>query len=211
MSEDNPPGKGNPTKVQIMGILQYEDGRVSNARDFTLDMRKSSTLCPMNAVIGSKSDCGKTTVCSDLITLFNQNGNKVGIAKLSGTARRGELLSLGKDANQWLDLADAGLPTTYPPSEYGEESASLAARHAVTAAECVLQRCHCVGVWRRFTCGQCSRYLSRACTSQHCRLRYGSRISYSCYRYGNKAAQQLRILQKHSEICCRSCRKSAGQ
>ncbi len=52
MSEDNPPGRGDPTKVQIMGILQYEDGRVTNARDFALDLRKSNTLRP---VIGSKS------------------------------------------------------------------------------------------------------------------------------------------------------------
>jgi len=139
VSEDNPPGEGDPTKVQIMGILQYEDGRVTNARDFALDLRKSNTLRPMIAVIGSKSDSGKTTACFDLIKLFYQNGNKVGVAKLSGTARRGELLKLTNYANQWLDMADAGLPTTYPPSRYGEESASLAARHAVTAAECILQ------------------------------------------------------------------------
>lgn len=138
-SEDNPPGKGNPTKVQIMGILQYEDGRVPNAREFALDMRKSDILRPMIAVIGSKSDSGKTTACSVLIKLFHQNGNKVGVANFSGTARRGEFLSLAKDANQWLDMADAGLPTTYPPSRYGEENVSLAAHHAVMAAECILQ------------------------------------------------------------------------
>jgi hypothetical protein len=57
----------------------------------------------MIAMIGSKSDSGKTTACFDLIKLFYQNGNKVGVAKLSGTARRGELLKLTNSANQWLD------------------------------------------------------------------------------------------------------------
>ena len=65
--------------------------------------------------------------------------NKVGVAKLSGTARRGKLLKLTNFADQWLDMADAGLPTTYPPSGYGEESASPVVRHAVAAAECILQ------------------------------------------------------------------------
>ena len=139
VSADNPPGQGDPTKVQIMGILQYDDGRVVNARDFALDLRPSNALRPMIAIVGSKSDSGKTTVCADLIKLLHGNNYRVGVAKLAGTARRGELLQLSHYANQWLDTADAGLPTTYSPSLYCDEDLSLARQHAVTAAERIVQ------------------------------------------------------------------------
>lgn len=93
----------------------------------------------MVAVIGSKSDCGKTTACKDLVKLLDQNGNRIGVAKLSGTARLGEMLGMTACAHQWLDMADAGLPTTYLPSGCGIEKASIAACRAAVAAERVLQ------------------------------------------------------------------------
>lgn len=74
VSEDNPPGEGDPTKVQIMGRFAIRRWCVTNARDFALDLRKSNTLRPMIVVIGSKSDSGKTTACFDLLKLFYQNG-----------------------------------------------------------------------------------------------------------------------------------------
>ncbi|KAL8789807.1 MAG: hypothetical protein Q9195_006641 [Heterodermia aff. obscurata] len=139
VSADNPPGQGDPTKVQVMGILRYENGCAANARDFALNLRPSNALRAMIAIVGSKSDSGKTTACADLIKLLHQNNYRVGVAKLAGTARRGELLQLSHHANQWLDTADAGLPTTYCPSLYSDEDLSLARRHAVTAAERIVQ------------------------------------------------------------------------
>ncbi|KAI9771600.1 MAG: hypothetical protein M1840_001815 [Geoglossum simile] len=133
---DNPPDKGNPTKVEIMGILQYDDGRIARSLDFALDMRTSKKLCPMIAVVGSRSDVGKTTVCLDIIQNLHK---KIGVAKLSGTARRGEILELAGHANQWLDTADAGLPTTYPPSQKNSDRTRFTVEQAVVAAENILR------------------------------------------------------------------------
>ena len=104
-----------------MGILRYDDGHVAKSLDFALDTRASEKLCPVVAVVGSRSDAGKTTACSDIIKSLHDNGRKIGVAKVSGTAQRKEILELAVNANQWLDTADAGLPTTYPPSQENDE------------------------------------------------------------------------------------------
>jgi hypothetical protein len=135
ISVDNPPDKGNPTKVKVMGILRYEDGCVAKSLDFALDTRTSEKLCPVIAVVGSRSDAGKTTACLDVIKNLYNNGRKIGVAKLSGTAQRKEILELAIHANQWLDTADAGLPTTYPPSQENDDRTAFTVKQAILAAE----------------------------------------------------------------------------
>jgi len=135
ISVDNPPNQGNPTKVKIMGILQYDDGRIARSLDFALDMRTSEKLCPVIAVVGSRSGAGKTTAALNVIKNLHDNGNKIGVAKLSGTAQRMEILELAVHANQWLDTADAGLPTTYPPSQENDERTRFTVEQAIMAAE----------------------------------------------------------------------------
>jgi hypothetical protein len=86
-------------------------------------------------VVGSRSDAGKTTACLDVIKNLHETGRKIGVAKLSGTAQRKEILELAVHANQWLDTADAGLPTTYPPSQENDERTKFTIKQAIMAAE----------------------------------------------------------------------------
>jgi Ni2+-binding GTPase involved in maturation of urease and hydrogenase len=139
ISVDNPPNTGNPTKVKIMGILRYEDGQIARSLDFALDMRASEKFCPVIAVVGSCSGAGKTTATCDIIKNLHENGKKIGVAKLSGTAQRKEILELAVHANQWLDTADAGMPTTYPPSQGNDERTKFTVEQAIIAAERTLQ------------------------------------------------------------------------
>lgn len=139
VSLDNPPGKTDPTKVKIIRILRYEDGRTATSLDFGLDLRASKKLRPVIAVVGSKSDIGKTTACIDVIKSLHNHGRTIGVAKLSGTMRRKEILDLAAHANQFLDAADAGMPTTYPPSQLEDDRTAFTVRQAVLAAERNLQ------------------------------------------------------------------------
>lgn len=120
-----------------MGILRYDDGRVAKSLDFALDTNTSRTrtLCPMIAVVRSRSDAGKTTACLELIKNFHNNGRRIRVAKLSGTAQRKEILELAVHAEQWLDTADAGLPTTYPPSQETDDRMAFTVQQAILAAE----------------------------------------------------------------------------
>ncbi|TWU77246.1 hypothetical protein ED733_002200 [Metarhizium rileyi] len=150
LSMDNPPGQGDPTRVCVRGVLQYDDGRVARCLDFAVETRHAAAaavedenendeddddICPVIAVIGSCSDCGKTTACLEVVRYLHQKGRSIGVVKLSGTARLGELLNMATHANQRRDMADAGLPTTYPPSQDDDEKARLTAEQSLMAAE----------------------------------------------------------------------------
>ncbi|KAL9610749.1 MAG: hypothetical protein Q9167_004568 [Letrouitia subvulpina] len=139
VSMDNPnhADNGDPTKVTVMGILCYEDGRIARSLDFALDTKAPSTtiLCPMIGVVGSRSGADKTAACLEVIKNLHESGRKVGVTKLSGTAQRKEILELAVHAEQYLDTADAGLPTTYPPSQDIDDRMDFAAQQTILAAK----------------------------------------------------------------------------
>ncbi|KNG85753.1 hypothetical protein ANOM_005738 [Aspergillus nomiae NRRL 13137] len=135
ISPDNPPGKGDPSKVRIIGLLCYTDGQVAKAQDFAKDLPCTDTLKPVIVVVGSKSDAGKTTVCIDLLKGLAAEGRQVGVAKASGTAQRKEIEELAVHANEGLDTADAGMPTTYPPSQESDKWAECTHRKSLLALE----------------------------------------------------------------------------
>ena len=137
---DIPPGKGIPTKVQVMKVLQFEDGNAVTSFDFGLNTLKDcDKICPIIAVVGSRSGAGKSTACREIIKGLSDKGKKVGVAILAGTAGRKEILALSTNAHRWLDMADAGMPTTYPPSAENDDRAKVTAQHAVVAAERILR------------------------------------------------------------------------
>ncbi|EED17632.1 hypothetical protein TSTA_114450 [Talaromyces stipitatus ATCC 10500] len=135
VSPDNPPGKGDPSKVKVLSILRYSCGKVAKAQDFAKDLPSVDKLKPVTIVVGSKSDAGKTTVCIDILKSLASAGRRVGIAKTSGTAQRMEIEELAVHANQGLDTADAGMPTTYAPSQEPDERAKFTHQQSLLAAE----------------------------------------------------------------------------
>ncbi|KAF7587250.1 hypothetical protein BBP40_007511 [Aspergillus hancockii] len=135
ISPDNPPGKGDPSKVRLLGLLCYADGQVAKAQDFAKDLPSADTLKPVIIVVGSKSDVGKTTVCIDLLKSLAAAGRQVGVAKASGTAQRMEIEELAVHANEGLDTADAGMPTTYPPSQESDKWAESTHQKSLLAVE----------------------------------------------------------------------------
>lgn len=135
VSPDNPPGKGDPSKVKVLGLLRYSSGDVAKAQDFAKDLPSADKLKPVIIVVGSKSDAGKTTVCIDILKSLASAGRRVGVAKASGTAQRMEIEELAVHANEALDTADAGMPTTYLPSQEDDEWAKFTHRQSILAAE----------------------------------------------------------------------------
>ena len=127
VSVDNPnrADDGDPTKVTVMGILRYEDGRIARSLDFALDTKapRTAMLCPSIAVVGSRSDSGKTTACLKVMKNLQESGRKIGVAKLSGTAQRKEIL---------------GLPTNYPPSQEIDDRMDFAIQQTILAAKRIL-------------------------------------------------------------------------
>lgn len=99
-----------------MGILRYEDGRIASSSGFAIDGGICPGLCLVVAVAGSRSDAGKTTACLDIIKSLHDNGRNWRREALRNGTTKG-ILELSVNANHWLDTADAGLPTTYPPSQ----------------------------------------------------------------------------------------------
>lgn len=135
VSPDNPPGKGDPTKVKLLGLLRHTSGEIAKAQDFAKDLPSVDKLKPVVIVVGSKSDAGKTTVCIDILKSLTSAGRRVGVAKASGTAQRMEIEELAVHANESLDTADAGMPTTYPPSQESDKWARFTHQQAILAAE----------------------------------------------------------------------------
>jgi hypothetical protein len=135
VSPDNPPGKGDPSKVKVLGLLRNASDEVAKAQDFAKDLPSVDNLRPAIIVVGSKSDAGKTTVCIDILKSLASAGRRVGVAKASGTAQRMEIEELAVHANQGLDTADAGMPTTYPPSQESDKWAEFTHQQSILAAE----------------------------------------------------------------------------
>ena len=137
ISPDNPAGMGDPTKVQVLDILRYHDGRIARSLDFAIDVitRPDKKLSPVIAVIGSCSGAGKTTACIDLLRQFRRQVPKTAVAKLSGTMQKKEILELAIHAAKGLDMADAGLPTTTPPSQEDDDRAFFTVNQVLAAAD----------------------------------------------------------------------------
>ncbi|GAA2083201.1 hypothetical protein GCM10009801_43500 [Streptomyces albiaxialis] len=87
--------------------------------------------CPTIVIGGTASNVGKTTFAGNLVRhLVRRAGLRVGVTKLAGTGRLGDLLQLSDaGAHASADFVDAGLATTYG---LPDETVTTAAKYLLT-------------------------------------------------------------------------------
>jgi hypothetical protein len=100
--------------VHVAALLQHE-GRNLNLLDLYPAWDKE--LLPSVPIIfncGTSAEIGKTTSSSSVIRALKRRGMRVGAAKLAGTGRYRDLLSMrDAGADCYTDFPDVGLPSTY--------------------------------------------------------------------------------------------------
>lgn len=116
------PGRDKTTTMALkpLGLISDHKGPVdlvelSGGHDENLN-----SSSPIVLVCGTSAEVGKTTTSAALIRVMREQGLKVGGAKIAGTGRMRDILSL-RDAGAfpWMDFPDVGLATTYTgPEKY---------------------------------------------------------------------------------------------
>ncbi|MDD5025893.1 MAG: hypothetical protein PHH13_00790 [Candidatus Peribacteraceae bacterium] len=101
-------------KVHVAAILR-NGGRNLNLLDLYPAWDKE--MLPSAPIIfncGTSAEIGKTTSSSSIIRALKRMGKRVGAAKLAGTGRYRDLLSMrDAGADLYFDFPDVGLPSTY--------------------------------------------------------------------------------------------------
>lgn len=102
-----------PTALRPLGQAFLDDQPV-NLRSFALGAPEPALGDPRwVVVVGSAMDSGKTTACTSIIRGLIGAGNRVGAAKLTGTASGRDFGSFrDAGASPVLDFLDAGWPST---------------------------------------------------------------------------------------------------
>jgi hypothetical protein len=105
------------TRLHPLGLIATDpEGPPVNLSEFALEPRLSPAprRVPVMAVVGSSMDSGKTTTAAHLVRGLRHCGERVGYAKVTGTAAAGDP-GLVRDAGAdiVLDFTDVGYASTY--------------------------------------------------------------------------------------------------
>jgi len=104
---------GKPMKVKILGGIVDKDGNQLNLKNYSLPEIKNNNNTPIIAFIGTRMDCGKTTMACKIALGFKNAGKKIIAIKPTGVAFSQDLYKLKEyGAIQVLDFVDMGLPST---------------------------------------------------------------------------------------------------
>jgi len=103
-----------PLKVKILGGIVDDQGKQLKLSDYSLPkVSKPKDKIPTIAFIGTRMDCGKTTMACKVAHALKQQGKKVSAAKLTGVAFTQDLYKLKEyGAKPVVDFMDMGLPST---------------------------------------------------------------------------------------------------
>ncbi|MBK7951017.1 MAG: DUF1611 domain-containing protein [Deltaproteobacteria bacterium] len=106
-----------PTRLHPIGLVASDpDGPPLNLGGFGLEppTSRGPIRVPVVAVVGTSMDAGKTTTSAHLVRGLRNAGQRVGYAKVTGTAAAGDP-GLLRDAGAQLvlDFTDAGFASTY--------------------------------------------------------------------------------------------------
>lgn len=102
-----------PVEVEALGYVFDEEGESVHLSRNRLRSRLAVDL-PTLLVLGAEMRSGKTTAMTGLVRALHEEGLRVGAARVSGTARRGDLLRLrDAGASRLLDFTAFGHASTY--------------------------------------------------------------------------------------------------
>ncbi|MBY0400885.1 DUF1611 domain-containing protein [Myxococcota bacterium] len=106
-----------PTRLHPLGLVASDpDGPPLNLGGFSLEppMPRGKLSVPVIAVVGTSMDAGKTTASAYLVRGLRNHGDRVGYAKVTGTAAAGDPgLLRDAGAHLVLDFTDVGFASTY--------------------------------------------------------------------------------------------------
>lgn len=104
---------GKPMKVKILGGIINKDGSQLNLKDYSFPKIKNNKNIPIIAFIGTRMDCGKTTMACKIALGLKNAGKKIISIKPTGVAFSQDLYKLKEyGAFQVFDFVDMGLPST---------------------------------------------------------------------------------------------------
>lgn len=111
-----------PTRLHPIGLVASDpDGPPLNLGGFCLapPTLRGPIDVPVVAIVGTSMDAGKTTTSAHLVRGLRKHGDRVGYAKVTGTAAAGDPgLLRDAGASVVLDFTDVGFASTYrlPPA-----------------------------------------------------------------------------------------------
>lgn len=127
--------------LRYLGHLR-RDGQPLRMADFVPDPPDVPFDIPVVLLVGTSMSAGKTWSGRVAVRMLKELGHTVVAAKLTGTGRWQDTLSMGDaGADHIFDFVDAGLPTTVvPPIDYRRAISGLLRRMAATGCSaCVIE------------------------------------------------------------------------
>ena len=117
-------------RLEVLGLVCDEDGRVRNIGDGALTPRQTLTeTAPLVLIAGACMNSGKTYAATELIKQATRAGLRVAAAKLSGIACLRDTLNMGDHgAIATASFLDCGLPSTVGLSDLAPIAKAVIAR-----------------------------------------------------------------------------------
>lgn len=105
---------GRPMKVKVLGSVLDKQGKPMNLKDYKLPyVKKIKKSIPIIVFLGTRMDCGKTTMACKIGHELNALGKKIAAVKLTGVAFTQDLMKFSDaGVSPVYDFVDMGLPST---------------------------------------------------------------------------------------------------
>src|ERR1041384_2332931 len=121
---------GDAIKLEVIGLVCDEAGRVMNIADAALPPRTTlGDTAPIVMIAGTSMNSGKTYAAAELIKQATRAGLRVAAAKLSGVACLRDTLNMADHgAVTTASFLDCGLPSTVDVSDLAPTAKAIIAR-----------------------------------------------------------------------------------
>ncbi len=121
---------GDAIRVEVIGLVCDEGGRVLNIADVALPLRFTlGDTAPIVMIAGTSMNSGKTYAATELIKQANRAGLRVAAAKLSGIACLRDTLNMADHgAIATASFLDCGLPSTVGASDLAPVAKAIVRR-----------------------------------------------------------------------------------
>jgi dethiobiotin synthetase len=121
---------GDAIKLEVIGLVSDEGGRVLNIADAALPTRTSlGESAPIVMIAGTSMNSGKTYAATELIKQATRAGLRVAAAKLSGVACLRDTLNMADHgAVATASFLDCGLPSTVDVDDLAPTAKAIIAR-----------------------------------------------------------------------------------
>src|SRR5690349_5891112 len=121
---------GDAIKLEVIGLVCDENGRVQNIADAALPVRTSlGESAPIVMIAGTSMNSGKTYAATELIKQATRAGLRVAAGKLSGVACLRDTLNMSDHgAVATASFLDCGLPSTVDVADLAPTAKAIVAK-----------------------------------------------------------------------------------